>query len=156
MTEETRYQITADVLEALQAELAQLEREGRREMAARIKTAREWGDLKENSEYHDAKNDQAHLETKILRLRDRTRNAVIVESAAGATRAGLGSTVTVADEAGKERTYELVSATEADLKQGRLSIDSPLGRVLNGAAAGEVVELETPRGSRRLRLVTVS
>ena len=73
---------TAEGLEALHAELAELEGDGRREIAARIKTAREWGDLKENSEYHDAKNEQAHLETRIQRLREKIANAVIVEDAA--------------------------------------------------------------------------
>ena len=78
--------MTAADHDALVAELAALEGEGRRAMAARIKTAREWGDLKENSEYHDAKNDQAHLETKILQLRERLTRAKVVESV-GATAA---------------------------------------------------------------------
>ena len=73
---------TAEGLQALQAELAELEGDGRREIAGRIKTAREWGDLKENSEYHDAKNEQAHLETRIQRLREKIANAVVVEEAA--------------------------------------------------------------------------
>ena len=70
---------TAEGLQTLQGELAELEGEGRREIAERIKTAREWGDLKENSEYHDAKNEQAHLETKIARLREKISGAVVVE-----------------------------------------------------------------------------
>ncbi len=70
---------TAAGLQALQAELEQLEGDGRREIAGRIKTAREWGDLKENSEYHDAKNEQAHLETRIQRLREKIASAVVVE-----------------------------------------------------------------------------
>jgi len=74
--------MTAADHEALSAELAALEGDGRRAMAARIKTAREWGDLKENSEYHDAKNDQAHLETKIKQLRERLSRAKVVEAAA--------------------------------------------------------------------------
>src|SRR6476660_4199620 len=91
---------TAARLEALERELAALEGEGRSEIAARIKTAREWGDLKENAEYHDAKNDQAHLETKILRLRSRIVNAVVVEDdpAARAGMVGFGSTVVVVDD----------------------------------------------------------
>ena len=72
---------TAEGLATLNAELAVLEGEGRREIAERIKTAREWGDLKENSEYHDAKNEQAHLETKIARLREKIAAAVVVEEA---------------------------------------------------------------------------
>src|ERR1700716_4543222 len=95
---------TAEGLQALHDELAALERDGRREIADRIRTAREWGDLSENSEYHDAKNDQAHLETKIARLRERIAGAVVVEE--GAVRAsgviGLGSTVVVRDDHDKE------------------------------------------------------
>ncbi len=90
-------------LESLRAELEALEGEGRREIAERIKTAREWGDLKENSEYHDAKNDQAHLETKIARLREKISAAVVVEESEGPGAdgtVGFGSTVTVRDQNG--------------------------------------------------------
>ena len=73
---------SAAALDALKSELAELEGDGRREIAERIRTAREWGDLKENSEYHDAKNEQAHLETKIARLRERIAGAVVVEDEA--------------------------------------------------------------------------
>jgi transcription elongation factor GreA len=79
MSADAANMITAEGLEELEAELATLEGEGRRAIAERIKTAREWGDLKENSEYHDAKNDQAHLETKIAKLRERISTAEIVE-----------------------------------------------------------------------------
>jgi transcription elongation factor GreA len=155
--EEARYQITAEGMAALEKELNELETAGRQEIAARIKTAREWGDLKENSEYHDAKNDQAHLETKIKILRDRARNAVVVESSAGSARVGLGSTVKLEDaDSGAESRYSLVSATEADAAQGRLSFESPLARALHGAAVGDVVEFQAPRGTRRLRIVSVA
>ena len=99
--------MTAADLEALHAELAQLEGEGRRDIASRIKTAREWGDLKENSEYHDAKNEQAHLETRIAMLRDRLARAQVVEVAEDGGPNGVvafGSVVTVRDEQGRERT----------------------------------------------------
>ena len=94
--------ITAEGLQSLNAELAELEGEGRREIAERIKTAREWGDLKENSEYHDAKNDQAHLETKIVRLREKISTAVVVEEGETAVdgAVGFGSTVVVGDQKG--------------------------------------------------------
>lgn len=146
-----KYQMTRESLEALEAELHHLENDERAAIAARIKTAREWGDLKENAEYHDAKNSQAHLETKILRLRDRTRNAVIVESSAGGDHAGIGSTVTARPEGGgPEREYVLVTPSESDPAAGRLSIDSPLGQALAGAVVGASVEYETPKGTRRL------
>src|SRR5579862_3118351 len=103
---------------------AELEGEGRRAIAARIKTAREWGDLKENSEYHDAKNDQAHLETRIARLRERIAAAVIVEDAPHGDVVAFGSTVVVSDEAGREHTWTIVSSHEADPQAGKLSADS--------------------------------
>ena len=155
--DDTRYQITREGLAALEEELAQLQGEGRNEMAARIKTAREWGDLKENAEYHDAKNAQAHLETKIQRLEDLRRNAVIVEATEGAGAVGLGSVVKVADaDTGKESEYTIVTATEADPVAGRLSIDSPLARALAGAKPGDEREFHAPRGVKKLRVLELS
>src|SRR6201989_3447507 len=106
--------MTAEGLAALQAELEHLETVARREIAERIKTAREWGDLKENSEYHDAKNDQAHLETKILRIREQLLAAEVREVETQTEVVGFGSTVEVEDAAtGKQTAYTLVSAPEA-------------------------------------------
>jgi transcription elongation factor GreA len=149
---------TAEGLAALQAELAALERDGRREIAERIKTARDWGDLKENSEYHDAKNDQAHLETKIARLREKIADAVIVEQeAAGPGGAvGFGSTVLVRDEQGTERAWRIVSSHEADAKEGRLSAESPVAVALLGRRPGEQVSVSLPRGSRTLTVMSVT
>ena len=156
VNEDVGNQITPRALAALEAELHELETEGRREMAERLRTARAWGDLSENAEYHDAKNAQAHLETKILRLQDMRRNAVVVEPGATGGAAGLGVAVTVRDlDSGREATHMLVSAAESDPANGRLSIDSPLGRALAGAHAGDEVEFEAPRGRRRLAVVAL-
>jgi len=157
MSDDVGDQISPAALAALEAELHRLETEGRREMAERLRTARGWGDLKENSEYHDAKDAQAHLETRILRLRERRHNAVVVEPGAGRTdRAGLGAVVTVRDLAsGREATHTLVSATESDPAAGRLGIDSPMGRALAGARPGEEVTFAAPRGERRLLVLAV-
>src|SRR5271165_491642 len=133
--------ITAEGLQSLNDELRELEGEGRREIAERIKTAREWGDLKENSEYHDAKNDQAHLETKIARLRERISRASVVEAGASDGAVSFGSTVVVRDENGAEQTWELVSSHEAAPPQGRLSVDSPVARALIGSRAGDRVTI---------------
>jgi transcription elongation factor GreA len=149
-------QITPDGLAALEAELHALETEGRRAMAERLRTARAWGDLKENSEYHDAKDAQAHLETKILRLRELRRNAVVVQPGATGGAAGLGVAVTVRDlDSGREATHTLVSAAESDPGSGRLSIDSPLGRALAGARPGDEIAFDAPRGRRRLEVVAL-
>jgi transcription elongation factor GreA len=144
--------MSAEALEALHVEIAQLEGEGRREIAERIRVAREWGDLKENAEYHDAKKSQAMLETRILQLRETALNAEVREmQAAGSDVAGLGSRVTVVDEErGRESVYTLVPATEADAATGRLSFESPVGRALDGARVGDVVAVPTPKGERRL------
>jgi len=146
---------TAAGLAALQRELAELEGEGRRQMAERIKAAREWGDLKENSEYHDAKNEQAHLETKIARLRERIAAAVVVEEAADAEVVGFGSTVVVRDQEGVEGTWQIVSSRDAAPKEGRLSAESPVAVALLGRAVGEEVSVALPRGERRLTVVSV-
>jgi transcription elongation factor GreA len=144
-----REAITAEGIEALRAEIAQLEGPARSEMAARIKAARELGDLKENADYHIAKEDQAHLETKIKRLKERLRNAVVVEVDGAADTFAFGRTAEVLDEAsGKVNAWTLVGSTEADLAQGRLSTESPIGRALRDTKVGETVEIETPKGKR--------
>ena len=141
---------------ALEAELHVLETEGRADIAERIKTAREWGDLKENAEYHDAKNSQAILETKILRLRDRLLRAEVVEAQTGSTVARFGSSLRLLDRgSGRALTYTLVSAVDADAASGKLSIESPVGQALLGASAGQTVEIATPRGARRLEVISV-
>ena len=149
-------QITPEGYEALKAEVAELEGPARREIAERIKTAREWGDLKENAEYHDAKNDQAHLETKILRIREQLLAAEVREVETQTDTVGFGSKVEVEDaDSGKRTSYTLVSAPEADPAEGKISIDSPVGKALVGAREGDERALETPRGPRRLKIVAI-
>ncbi len=150
------YAITQEGLDALRAELEQLEGPARRDIAERIRIAREWGDLKENAEYHAAKEEQAHLETRILKLNERERNAVVVEAASDASVVAFGSTVEVRDEkSGKTATYTLVGAAEASARDGKLSIESPVARALIGAGVGEDVRVHTPTGVRTLHVVRV-
>jgi transcription elongation factor GreA len=146
--------ITAEGLEALKEELAQLEGEGRQAIAKRISAAREHGDLKENAEYHAAKEDQAHLETKILRLAERLRRAQVVAAPSeDADRVHFGSTVHVVDEgSGRQSTFTIVGPTEADLRAGKLSAESPMAQALLGSGPGDVVEVEAPRGTLRWRV----
>jgi transcription elongation factor GreA len=149
---------TAEGLEILEGELAVLEGDGRREIAERIKTAREWGDLKENSEYHDAKNDQAHLETKIARLREKISGAVVVAEAphdAGGV-VGFGSTVVVRDQDGVEQTWRIVSSHDAAPREGRLSAESPVAVALLGRAPGDQAAVSLPKGKRTLTVLSVS
>jgi transcription elongation factor GreA len=146
--------ITPEGLEALKAELDHLEGDARRDIAQRIKVARELGDLSENAEYHIAKEDQAHLETKIARLNARLRNARVVEAPVHSDVVVFGTTVTVADEeSGREATWTLVGPTEADIGAGKLSAESPVAKALMGRKPGDAVEVHTPRGVRRQRVV---
>ena len=147
--------ITAAGIEDLKAELAQLEGPARQEMAARIKVAREEGDLKENAEYHVAKEDQAHMETRIKRLQERLHNAVVVEVDAGAADSfAFGLTAEVLDEQSeKTNVWTLVGSTEANLAEGRLSAESPIGKALMNAKVGASVKVETPRGTKAFKVI---
>lgn len=145
--------ITAQGLEELKAELARLEGDERRKVAERILRARELGDLSENAEYHAAKDDQAHLETRILKLQNRLRHARVVETPQGADAVHFGSTVSFVDEStGKEQTFTIVGTTEHDLKAGKLSSESPIAQALIGAKEGDVVQVQTPGGTRDMRV----
>jgi transcription elongation factor GreA len=141
--------ITEAGIATLREEIEELEGPRRAEMAARIKAARELGDLKENAEYHIAKEDQAHLETRIKRLRERLRTAVVVEVDGKGDTFAFGRIAEVLDrEKGVVNTWTLVGSTEADLAAGRLSAESPIGKALRDGKVGEPIEIETPRGSR--------
>ncbi len=145
--------ITPDGLAALKRELGELETVGRRELAQRILTARGHGDLSENAEYHAAKEDQAHLETRIKRLRQRVRDAVVIEPGGGGDVLAFGGTAEVRDEqTGKTETWTIMGTGEADRGRGQLSAESPVAQALLGRRVGEVVSVETPRGERRLRI----
>ena len=147
MNDQSSYSISEQGLADLRAEIEELEGPGRRAMAARIKAARELGDLSENAEYHVAKEDQAHLETKIKRLRARLQNAEVVDVDSDADTFAFGRTAEVVDEgSGKVHTWTLVGATEADIAAGRLSVEAPIGAALRDAAVGAAVKVETPGG----------
>jgi transcription elongation factor GreA len=147
--------ITAAGIEDLKAELAELEGPKRQEMARRIKVARDEGDLKENAEYHVAKEDQAHMETRIKRLQERLHNAVVVEvdESPGDVFA-FGRSAEVLDESkGETNTWTLVGSTEASLAEGRLSAESPIGRALMDTPIGKKVKVETPKGVKAFKVL---
>lgn len=141
---------TPEGLTALREEIEELEGPGRNAMAERIKAARELGDLKENADYHIAKEDQAHLETKIKRLRHHLQNSVEVEvDTTAADSFAFGRTAEVLDEAsGTVKTWTVVGPTEADPKEGRLSAGSPVGKALLNAPLGKAVKIVTPGGRK--------
>ena len=146
--------ITPEGIVALRAELEELEGPRRTEMAARIKEARELGDLKENADYHIAKDDQGHLEARIRRLRERLRKATVVEADDAAPDSfAFGRTAEVLDEStGKLNRWTLVGPTEADFSSGKLSIESPVGSALRDTSIGKTVAVETPRGEKTYRV----
>lgn len=145
--------ITAEGLEALKAEIEELEGPAREVIADRLKVAREMGDLKENAEYHIAKEDQAHLETRIQRARERLRDAVVVEiDDAPKSAFAFGRTAVIVDAAGKEHTWTLVGSTEASLAEGKLSAESPVGQALQNRRVGDKVAVKTPKGSREFTI----
>jgi transcription elongation factor GreA len=150
--------ITAEGVEELRAELHRLQTTERARIVEQIKTAREWGDLKENAEYHAAKDAQSHLETDILRLREKLLNAEVVEPGVGTDGSvRFGATVTFEDEqTGQAQSFRLVASHDADPSAGTLSVESPIGVALNGRRVGQLVEVKTPNGARELRITAVS
>ena len=149
MSEPRAEQLTAEQRAALEAELAELEGPKRKDAVQAIKTAREFGDLSENFEYHAAKNEQGLLEARIRTIRDRLDRSVLVDHEPSASgEVGIGSTVEVEDEQGQRMTVEISSV-------GGVSPDSPLGRALLGAKPGEEVKVEAPKGSWNAKVVSI-
>jgi transcription elongation factor GreA len=140
--------ITAEGLVEVRRELEQLVGTRRPEIIAKIKAAREHGDLSENFEYHAARNEQAFIETRVRELEAIVKNHVIIETRAANGRVDLLSTVTFAEEGESEETYRIVGPTEADPRAGRISFESAIGRALIGRRVGDEVEVHTPTGSR--------
>jgi transcription elongation factor GreA len=149
--------ITPEGLAALKAEIGELETTERQKMAKRILAARELGDLKENAEYHIAKEDQSHLETRIKRLRQRLRDAVVVEAQdVDPSKFAFGRTAEIRDEdTGELQTWTIVGPTEADREQGKLSAESPIARALLNQPQGAVVRVQAPRGERRFKILQI-
>jgi transcription elongation factor GreA len=139
--------LTANGLERLKAELALLQGDRRREVAQRIKEAREFGDISENAEYDDAKNEQAMLEARIAQVEERLRSATVVDVKDVSTdRVQVGSVVNVTDEAtGKAQTFTIVGSPEAKPPE-RLSYESPVGKALLGHKCNDVVDVPLPNG----------
>jgi transcription elongation factor GreA len=139
--------LTVEQRAALEAELAELEGPRRKEAIQAIKTAREFGDLSENFEYHAAKNEQGMLEARIRTLRERLNHAVTVEHDTD-EHVGVGSIVGIAEEDGSELEVEISAV-------GGVSPDSPLGSALMGATVGDVVDVQAPSGAWKARVLAI-
>lgn len=153
-TEVAREALTADGETRLRAELDRLTTVRRPEVIARIRTAKEHGDLRENAEYHAAREEQSFLEGRVQALEARLRTAVIVDAPVDGGRVGLGSRVTVEAD-GETVTYTIVGASESDPTAGRISSSSPVGRALVGRDVGDTVAVRTPAGEQQYRIVEV-
>ncbi len=148
--------LTQEGLANLKAELDQLSTIRRREVAARIKEAREFGDISENAEYDDAKNEQAMLEARIALLEDKLRSATVIDATdLGTDMVRVGSLVHVKDEAGKSTKYTIVGSAEANPTEMKLSNESPVGKALLGHKRGEEVTIATPKGKRKLKITKI-
>ena len=150
--------LTPDGLEKLTEELDVLRNDRRREVAERIKEAREFGDIAENSEYDDAKNEQAMLEARIAQLEERLSAAQVIDAADISTDAvQVGSVVHVKDEkTGKSQKYTIVGSAEANPAEQKLSNESPVGKALIGHKRNEVVSVQVPRGpARKLKITKI-
>ncbi|MGB7289634.1 MAG: transcription elongation factor GreA [Candidatus Macondimonas sp.] len=154
----TRIPITVRGAELLREELARLKKEDRPRIIAAIAEARAHGDLKENAEYHAAREQQGFVEGRIAEIEARLSNAQVIDVLAlePSDRVVFGATVDLVDEdTGEELTYRIVGQDEADIKASLLSINSPIARALVGKREGDVVVVEIPAGSRSLEIVKV-
>ncbi len=148
--------LTPNGLAKLKAELELLSGEKRREVAERIKEAREFGDITENSEYDDAKNEQAMLEARIASLEEKLRSAQVIDSSdLGTDQVRVGSVAHVKDETGKSTTYTIVGSAEANPAERKLSNESPVGKALLGHKRGDEVVFPTPKGERKLKITKI-
>ena len=148
--------LTAGGAERLQAELENLQTVKRQDLAQRLRSAIQQGDLSENADYHAAKEEQAFLEGRIQELEHLLRNAIIIEEVSGIRETvDLGASITVQVDDDDPETYMLVGAKEADPRNGRISNESPIGNALLGKKAGEQVEVETPGGMIRIKILKI-
>jgi transcription elongation factor GreA len=149
--------LTPEGLQKLKEEIQYLTGEKRREVAERIKHAREFGDISENSEYDDAKNEQAMLEQRIAQLEERLASARVIEREdvpAGVV--DVGTRVRLKDvDANQTIEYVIVGSAEANPAQGKLSNESPVGKAIIGRKKGETVEVAAPRGSLKYKIIDV-
>jgi transcription elongation factor GreA len=147
--------ITPEGLAEVRRQLDELIRVRRPEISAKIRTAREFGDLSENFEYHAAKNEQGFIEARIAELEAIVRNAVLIELRPATELVEVGSTVRFQEGGGPEEVYRIVGPAEADPAAGRVSYESAVGKALIGSRVGDQVEVKTPDGSYTLRVIGI-
>jgi transcription elongation factor GreA len=155
MSSQTQY-VSADFLKKLNEDLHNLKTVKRREVAARIETAKALGDLSENAEYHEAKDELGFVEGRILEIEDLLKHAVVIEhNVKDGTNVRVGSTIKVRVNE-KEKTYEIVGSNEADPLSGKVSNESPIGEALLGTHVGDTVNVKTPSGTTMYEVLEIS
>ena len=147
------FTMTAAGKAELEAELEQLKTEGRVDIAEKLKVARSYSDLSENSEYDEAKSEQAKIEARIQELEYQLKNAVIIDNTAS-DKVSMGSKVTVLRD-GQKFVYEIVGFSQSNPSQGKISDESPVGKALIGAAVGEKVVVEAPIGNLEFEIKSI-
>lgn len=149
-------EITPEGLKKLEDEIEHLSTVRRREVADRIREARDFGDISENAEYDDAKNEQAQVEAQIMQLEERLRRSKVVEEgSAEKGEVSFGSIVHIKDQdSGDSRKFQIVGSTEADLAEGKLSSESPIGAALIGGRINQIVTIPAPRGPEKQFKIT--
>jgi transcription elongation factor GreA len=149
--------LTAEGAARLKAELEELKGPARIELARRLRDAIQMGDLSENADYHKAKEDQGFLEGRIQELEYLLRDVVIIADAPTQTDVvSVGSHVTIQESGEEPEVYHLVGSQEADPRRGRISNESPIGRALLGHKVGETVNVETPAGVTRFKIIAIN
>jgi len=146
--------LTKERLEELKSELQKLKKEGRTGVAERLKKAKEYGDLSENSEYADAKDEQARIESNIFKLENMIRNAALIKKSSAKDSVDIGSTIEISKK-GKNFKYTIVGSNEARPEANLISNESPLGEAFLGKKTGDVVKIETPNGKTEYKIVKI-
>jgi transcription elongation factor GreA len=149
--------LTPEGYKRLQEEIEYLSTDKRREVAERIRVAREFGDIAENAEYDDAKNEQAHLEARIATLEERLKNArVVTKKEIKSGEVSIGTKVRLRDvKANKTVEYHIVGSAEANPAENKLSNESPVGKAIMGRKKGETVEVSAPRGTLKFKIMEI-
>ena len=147
--------LTAEGLARLKAELEELKGNGRVQLAARLRSAIQMGDLSENADYHKAKEDQGFMEGRIQELEYLVGNAVVISKNVGNDTVSIGSHITIQEEDYPLETYHMVGPKEADPRNGKISHESPIGKALRDHRVGDVVEAETPAGKIKFKILKI-
>jgi len=147
--------LTPEGEEKLKKELEELKGPRREELSRRLRSAIQMGDLSENADYHKAKEDQGFLEGRIQEIEYMLRNAVLISPNASRESVGIGNHVTIQEQGQPEETYHVVGAKEADPRNGRISNESPIGRALMDHKVGDIVDVETPGGKIKFKIVKI-